>query len=87
MSSSHGIQLIHVLAFFLFTVLHFWANMRRTVQAPKYWSTTDFHMQDLWKVDLSNADVIAVYGLHPIMKRLRKKMESELKPGSIVGEF
>ncbi len=43
-------------------------------------------MQDLWKVDLSRADVVAVYGLHPIMKQLGKKMKAELKPGSIVGK-
>ncbi len=44
-------------------------------------------MRDLWKVDLSKADVVAVYGLHPIMKQLGKKMKAELKPGSIVGMF
>jgi hypothetical protein len=44
-------------------------------------------MQDLWNVDLSKADVIAVYGLHPIMGKLGKKMEKELKPGSIVGKI
>mmetsp|Transcript_4824 Transcript_4824/g.7278 ORF Transcript_4824/g.7278 Transcript_4824/m.7278 type:complete len:92 (-) Transcript_4824:497-772(-) len=58
--------------------------MRRFIQAPKYWSATRFHMQDLWAVDLSKADVVAVYGLHPIMKRLGAKMKSELKPGAIV---
>lgn len=43
-------------------------------------------MDDLWKVDLSQVDVIAVYGLYPIMGRLGEKKEQELKPGSIVGE-
>ena len=43
-------------------------------------------MRDLWTVDLSNADVIAVYGLHPIMGKLGKKMENELKHGCVVGE-
>ena len=41
-------------------------------------------MQDLWSVDLSRADVVAVYGLHPIMDRLGAKMKEELAPGSIV---
>uniref|UniRef100_A0A7S4K0N9 Methyltransferase domain-containing protein n=1 Tax=Odontella aurita TaxID=265563 RepID=A0A7S4K0N9_9STRA len=66
-------------------VLHGWALLRRLVQAPKYWSSTDFALRDLWKVDLSNnVDVVAVYGLQPIMKDLGGKMKSELKPGSIV---
>jgi len=66
------------------SVLYGWANLRRACQAPKYWSSTNFHIKDLWKVDLSKADVVAVYGLHPIMKQLGKKMKAELKPGSIV---
>lgn len=66
-------------------VLHMFASMRRLV-TPKYFKSTSFRMDDLWKVDLSQADVIAVYGLYPIMGRLGKKMEQELKLGSIVGE-
>ena len=69
-----------------YVVLHGFAHFRRLFQAPKYWSTTNFHIQDLWTVDLSQADVVAVYGLNPIMKRLGAKMATELKPGSIVGE-
>ena len=69
-----------------YVVLHGFAHFRRLFQAPKYWSTTNFHIQDLWTVDLSRADVVAVYGLNPIMKRLGAKMATELKPGSIVGE-
>ena len=41
-------------------------------------------MQDLWSVDLSKSDVVAVYGLHPIMDRLGVKLKEELPPGSIV---
>lgn len=51
---------------------------------PKYLHNTNFKMQDLWSVDLTKADVVAVYGLHPIMDKLGKKMRSELRPGSIV---
>jgi hypothetical protein len=69
-----------------YLVLHAWAKSRRTFQCNKYWSTTDFLLCDLWNVDLSNADVVAVYGLHPIMGKLGKKMEKELKHGCIVGE-
>uniref|UniRef100_A0A7S4VKA5 Uncharacterized protein n=1 Tax=Ditylum brightwellii TaxID=49249 RepID=A0A7S4VKA5_9STRA len=66
------------------TVLHLWASIRRLFQAPTYYSNTNFYIRDLWKVDLSNADVIAVYGLQPIMTKLGLKMKEELKPGSIV---
>mmetsp|Transcript_2267 Transcript_2267/g.3177 ORF Transcript_2267/g.3177 Transcript_2267/m.3177 type:complete len:116 (-) Transcript_2267:250-597(-) len=65
-------------------VLHMWASMRRLVQAQLYWSTTNFYLRDLWKVDLSNVDVVAVYGLHPIMGKLGEKMKQELSPGSLV---
>ena len=41
-------------------------------------------MRDLWKVELNDVDVVAVYGLNPIMDRLGKKLQSELKPGAIV---
>lgn len=65
-------------------VLHLWVSTRRMVQAPKYWSSTSFHQGDMWKVDMSNYDVVAVYGLSPIMKELGAKLQSELKPGSLV---
>ena len=35
-------------------------------------------------MDLSQVDVVAVYGLHPIMKDLGVKLQRELQPGSIV---
>ena len=67
----------------MLTVLHLWAMTRKIFQ-PKYHSSTEFLRQDLWSVDLSKSDVVAVYGLHPIMDRLGAKMEMELSPGSIV---
>ena len=63
--------------------LHVFANCRR-IMTPRYWSSTQFYMRDLWKIQLQQYDVVAVYGLSPIMKRLGKKLEEELKPGSIV---
>ena len=38
----------------------------------------------MWKVDLSGTDVIAVYGLHPIMDKLGEKIKDEATPGTIV---
>jgi hypothetical protein len=60
------------------------AQSWRYMQAPRYLSTTNFYIKDLWKVDLSNVDVVAVYGLNPIMKDLGTKMKEELQPGSVV---
>lgn len=65
-------------------VLHAWAVTRRIVQASRYWAATNFALQDLWSVDLSKADVVAVYGLHPIMGDLGQKMRKEMKHGSII---
>jgi hypothetical protein len=65
-------------------VLHIFAQSRRYIQAPLYLSSTVFFHKDFWKADLSQADVVAIYGLHPIMKDLGTKMMKELKPGSLV---
>jgi hypothetical protein len=35
-------------------------------------------------VQLENVDVVAVYGLNPIMGELGAKLRKELKPGSVV---
>ena len=63
--------------------LHMWTKFRQMV-TPKYWSSTQFYLGDIWKSKLHNYDVVAVYGLYPIMDRLGKKLQKELKPGSIV---
>lgn len=64
-------------------VLHLFAQCRRCFQ-PKYWSSTAFFMRDLWKVQLHDIDVVAVYGLNPIMDELGAKLQEELQPGSVV---
>lgn len=66
------------------SVLHLVAQTRRWLQAPKYLSSTNFVLQDLWNVQLEDVDVVAVYGLDPIMNELGKKLQNELKPGSVV---
>jgi hypothetical protein len=42
---------------------------------------------NFWRVDLSNYDLVFVFGLKSIMSRLEKKLLSELKPGSYVASF
>merc|ERR1712218_640020 len=56
-------------------VLHMFAQTRRLVQFPSFYSNTLFFRKDLWKVELKDVDVIAVYGLHPIMDRLGQKLQ------------
>lgn len=63
--------------------LHLFAQTRKMI-TPKYWRTARFECGDLWKIQLRKYDVVAVYGLNPIMERLGAKMKQELKPGSIV---
>lgn len=65
-------------------VLHVFAHSRRLLQAPQYWNKTRFRIQDIWKVNLGQVDVVAVYGLTPIMKPLGVKLQKELPVGSIV---
>ncbi|KAL7533054.1 hypothetical protein ACHAWF_004320 [Thalassiosira exigua] len=63
--------------------LHAFARLRWAL-TPRCWDVVRFSMRDLWGVGLGRYDVVAVYGLSPIMGRLGKKLEGELRPGSIV---
>jgi SAM-dependent methyltransferase len=38
--------------------------------------------RDLWKVNLSEADIVFVFLMPRIMQKLKEKMEKELKPGA-----
>ena len=42
--------------------LHIFANFRRLI-TPQYWNSTSFYMRDIWKIQLNQYDVVAVYGL------------------------
>ena len=42
------------------------------------------HWQNLWKADLSSADVVFVYLIPWKMEVLAKKLKTELKPGTLV---
>jgi hypothetical protein len=61
-------------------------SIRRLLQPNKYYTTTQFYLQDIWTVNLYTHGlvVVTVYGLYPIMKRLGEKLKQELQPGSIV---
>jgi cyclopropane fatty-acyl-phospholipid synthase-like methyltransferase len=40
--------------------------------------------QNFWSADLSDYDVVVVFGITNIMARLEKKLQSELKPGTLI---
>ncbi len=42
------------------------------------------HLKNFWIVDFSQFDVVMVYGISYIMKRLETKLKRELRPGSRV---
>ena len=42
------------------------------------------HHKSFWGVDFSEFDLITIYGLPDIMKRLEEKLKKELRPGSKV---
>jgi protein-L-isoaspartate O-methyltransferase len=39
---------------------------------------------DFWNADFSQFDVVTIFGINYIMKKLEKKLLTELKPGAIV---
>lgn len=43
---------------------------------------TTVHWEDFWRVDLSQFDIVIVYGIPYIMKKLQHKLERELRPGT-----
>jgi hypothetical protein len=45
---------------------------------------TAFHCGNLWRFDCRPFDVVTVYGLSPIMRRLERKLQNELRPGARV---
>ena len=43
--------------------------------------------QDLWKIDLSQFDVLTLFFIAPKMEKLMKKIKTEMKPGSRVVSY
>ncbi len=55
---------------------------RRRIAAAKLSSLITVRRQSFWSVDLSQYDVVFLYGTTYIMKRLEKKLLAEMQPGS-----
>jgi len=58
-----------------------WWSRRKILQAG-LGDKAFIHQANLWKVNLSRFDVVTLFGVSHIMRRLEKKLEIELKPGS-----
>eukprot|EP01135_Chromosphaera_perkinsii_P002100 Nk52_evm34s217 gene=Nk52_evmTU34s217 len=47
-------------------------------------ASTEFHVKDLWKTDLSQFDVLTVFGVEEMMVDLEKKLSKEMKPDAVI---
>lgn len=69
-----GYELNPILAFY--SMLRLGKNGKNMVKIKSYWAA-----------DISRADMIFIFSAQPYMNRLLKKLENELKPGSIAVSY
>jgi len=60
-----------------------WAS-RRNIKKLGLSDKAFVHLQNFWKKDFSEFDIVTVYGISYIMKKLEEKLKKELKKGSKV---
>lgn len=61
---------------------------KRNIKKNKLEKLAYAEVADFWKTDLSEYDVIFIYGISFIMGKLEKKLQGELKPGArVVSNF
>jgi SAM-dependent methyltransferase len=65
-------------------LLVYWSRLKAKQAKPEVRKRVKFLKQSFWDIDLSTYDVLFVYQLPHVMKRLKTKMENELKPGARV---
>ncbi|MBI4359162.1 MAG: 50S ribosomal protein L11 methyltransferase [Candidatus Nealsonbacteria bacterium] len=63
--------------------LRAWSS-RRQIRRAGLEKQASIHQKSFWQEDLSGFDVVTVYGVGYMMKRLEKKLRSELKAGARV---
>jgi len=61
-------------------VLVWWS--RRKIKAAGLEGRAFIHCADLWNFDFSGYDLVTLFGVTHIMKRLGAKLDRELKPGA-----
>jgi len=57
---------------------------RRNIRAAGLEGRAFIHQADMWRFDFSGYDVVTLFGVTHIMKRLGAKLDKELRPGSQV---
>jgi len=55
---------------------------RTNIKKAKLENKAQIHLKSFWTANLSQYDIIYIYGMQHIMKRLEKKLQKELKPGA-----
>jgi ribosomal protein L11 methylase PrmA len=61
---------------------------RRAIKKAGLEKSAFIHWQSFWKADLSDYDVITLYGIQHIMDKLQEKLQKELKPKArVVSNF
>mgnify|MGYP001577833905 FL=1 len=60
-----------------------WRSRRKIRQAGLQ-NKSFIHWKDFWNEDFSSFDIVTVYGIKHIMKKLEEKLKKELKPGARV---
>jgi precorrin-6B methylase 2 len=64
------------------------SKCRENIRRNKVEALTGVRVADFWKTDLSQYDVVFIYGISYIMARLERKLLRELKPGArVVSNF
>jgi len=57
---------------------------RRNIKKAGLENRASIHWKDFWSQNFSSFDIVTVYGINHIMKRLERKLRKELKPGARV---
>jgi len=57
---------------------------RRNIKRAGLEHLAKIYRKDLWNANFSHYDIVTLFGVSYIMKRLEKKLQSELKPGAQV---
>jgi ribosomal protein L11 methylase PrmA len=60
------------------------AYSRRKIRQAMLQDCAFIHQKSYWDENLSSFDVVVVFGISYIMKKLEKKLVQELRPGSLV---
>lgn len=63
---------------------HVWVKGLINIHRAKMQKNIEWHMGDMWRADLSRADVVFVYQLKRYSDRFAKKCRKEMRPGSLV---